>query len=103
MHASLGDVLKKVIKNLGSKGRFTEEEMLRAWAAAVGPEAAKHSRPVSFRRASIFVNVDRSTWLHELTVRKKDILAGLGERLGVRKFKDIRFRIGEITKKEQGT
>ncbi len=97
----LGSVLKKVIKSLGGKGRFTEEEISGAWTAAVGEAAARHSRPVSFRRSSIFVNVDRSTWLHEMTVRKKEILASLEERLKGKKFKDIRFRIGEITKKDE--
>jgi len=96
----LGSVLTKVIKNLGGKGRFTEEQMTAAWAAAVGVDAARHSRPVSFKRSSIFVNVDRSAWLYEMTVHKKEILASLEGSLAGKKFKDIRFRIGEITKKE---
>jgi predicted nucleic acid-binding Zn ribbon protein len=97
----LGGILDGVIKKLGGRGRFTEEEMALAWAEAAGEEAARHSRPVSFRRSSIFVNVDRSTWLAELTVRRKEILSRLEERLKGKKFRDIRFRIGDITKKER--
>lgn len=96
---SIAGILDSVIKKLGGKGRFTEEDMSRAWIEAAGERAAKHSRPVSFRRSSVFVNVDRSTWLHEMTVRKKEILQALEKELGGRKFKDIRFRIGDITKK----
>ena len=99
----LSDVVKRVIKGLGGKGRFTEEEMRSAWQYAAGPSAAKHSVPVSFKKESVFVNVDRSSWLYELTTKKKEILEKLEERLKGKKFKDIRFRIGDITKKEQET
>jgi hypothetical protein len=97
------DLVKRVIKGLGGKGRFTEEEMREAWHEAVGPDAARHSMPVSFKKSSVFVNVDRSSWLYELTTKKKEILKKLEERLKGKQFKDIRFRIGDITKKEQGT
>ncbi len=99
----LSDLVKKVIKGLGGKGRFTEEEMREAWEEAVGPDAARHSMPVSFKKSSVFVNVDRSSWLYELTIKKKEILKKLGEKLKGKQFKDIRFRIGDITKKEQET
>jgi len=93
----LSGLVKKIIKGLGGKGRLTEEEICRAWQEAVGSDAARHSRPVSFKRGCIFVNVDRSSWLYELTVRKKEILAGLEAGLKGNRFKEIRFRIGEIT------
>lgn len=97
----LTDLVKNVIKGLGAKGRFTEEEMCLAWQEAVGEEAARHSRPVSFKKTSIFVEVDRSSWLYELTTRKKDILKSLGARLKGKKFKEIRFRIGDIAARSQ--
>jgi predicted nucleic acid-binding Zn ribbon protein len=97
----LAGILKRVIKGIGGPARLTEEEMHAAWAAAAGSEAARHSRPVSFKKAAVFVNVDRSSWLYELTTRKKEILAKLEERLKGRKFRDIRFRIGDITTKSE--
>jgi len=92
----LGDILSGVIKRLGPKERLSEEDINDAWREAAGAGAAKHSRPVSFKKATIFVNVDRSSWLYELTVNKKEILKKLGESLKGRKIGDIRFRIGEI-------
>ena len=99
----LSDLIKKAVRDLKGKGLFTEEEIREAWREAVGGDAARHSVPVSFKKTSIFVNVDRSSWLYELTIKKKEILKKLEERLVGKKFKDIRFRIGDITKKEQGT
>jgi predicted nucleic acid-binding Zn ribbon protein len=93
---SLGSIVNGVLKKLGGRGRFTEEEMAAAWREACGEEAARHSRCVSFRRSSVFVNVDTSSWLYELTTRKREILKVLEASLKGKKFRDIRFRIGDI-------
>ena len=89
-------LLREAIKALGGKERLGEEEILEAWKDAAGAAAAGHSKPVSFRRATVTVNVDNSGWLYELTTKKKEIARALSERLGGRKIKDIRFRIGEV-------
>lgn len=85
----------KVIEGLSGKERVGEEEIERAWRKAAGPAAAKHSTPVSFKKASLIVNVASSSWLYELTVRKKAILKILEEELKGKKIKELRFRIGE--------
>lgn len=91
-------ILKKLLKRLGKKERLTEEEMVSAWAEVVGTQAAAHSRPASFRRARLVVNVDDSGHLYELTLKKKDVITELEGRLKGRRLKDIRFRIGEVRK-----
>jgi predicted nucleic acid-binding Zn ribbon protein len=93
--ASLDSILKKVIKKLKKTG-VTEEDLHRAWLAAVGKKAVKHTKPRTLRKLRLVVNIDSSTWLYELTLKKKDILKKLEEELGAKKIKDIRFRIGEI-------
>jgi len=92
----LGKIVSGVIKNLSGKERLSEEDVNSAWRDAAGAAAAKHSRPICFKKATIFVNCDRSSWLYELTVHKKEILKKLSETLKGRKVKDLRFRIGEI-------
>ncbi len=91
-------VLKRLVKKLTGKEALTEEDIVAAWAAAAGEQAAGHSRPVSFRRARLTVNVDGSSWLYELTTKKRDLVGALQPGLKGRRLKDIRFRIGEITK-----
>jgi predicted nucleic acid-binding Zn ribbon protein len=92
----LENILKDVIKNLSRK-RPGEEEIGDAWAKAAGEAAARHSRPVSFRKSVLVVNVDGSSWLYELTTQKRGILATLERDLkGKKRVKDIRFRIGDI-------
>lgn len=92
----LGDVLKKIIGGITKKGGFTEEDVDAAWDSAVGEKAARHSKPRSLQGSRLIVNVDDSSWLYELTVRKKEILKKLGEILKSSKIKDITLRIGEL-------
>lgn len=92
---SIGAVVKNVIKNLGGKGRLSEEEMFEIWKGAAGEAAATHSRPVSLKKSSLIVNVDGSSWLYELTMQKKGILQKLEGKIAGKQLKDIRFRVGE--------
>ena len=92
----LEQVLKDVIKKL-SKKRPGEEEIGEAWTSAAGNAGARHSRPVTFKKGVLTVNVDGSAWLYELTTAKREIVKKLDADLkGKKKVKDIRFRIGDI-------
>lgn len=91
-----GDLIGSVIKSLTGKERLSAEEIGAAWQEAVGQAAAKHSRPVSFKKESLVVNIESSSWLYELTVRKKEILKTLERELKPKKIKELRFRIGDI-------
>ena len=92
----LEDIVKHVIRGLDDKGRLSAEEIAAVWAGAVGEAAAKHSRPTTIKNQSIFVNVDGSAWLYELTLKKKEIVRSLEGKLKGKKIIDIRLRIGEI-------
>jgi predicted nucleic acid-binding Zn ribbon protein len=92
---ALGDVLKKVVSDLGKK-KLSEEALGKAWRSASGRKAARHTRPVGLRRAVLVVNVDSSSWLFELTLKKRALLKKVRERAEGKKIKDIRLRIGDI-------
>lgn len=96
---SIGALLDKVIKNLGKREPLTEEDIIEVWKEAAGEAAARHSRPVSFRKSALVVNVDGSSWLYELTMKKKEILKKLEGAFKPKNVREIRFRIGEINKK----
>lgn len=91
----LGDLVKDVVAGLG-KRKLAEERLAAAWAGAAGRRALKHTRPVALRRACLIVNVDSSSWLFELTLKKRVILKKVQAGVEGKKLKDIRFRIGDI-------
>jgi len=92
----LEDLVKSIIGGFAGKEKLTEEEILSKWSLVVGEKAAKHSRPRSFTDSRLIVHVDDSSWLYELTTRKKYILNNLSTELKGKKLKDITFRIGEL-------
>jgi predicted nucleic acid-binding Zn ribbon protein len=92
----LGGVVKDLLAGLKKRGRVTEEEMAKVWRASVGRKAAGHSKPVSLKKASLVVNVDRSSWLYELTLGKKEILKKLEGKFKGKRVREIRFRIGAV-------
>lgn len=95
-------ILKNVLASIKrKKGRYTEEEVAKMWADIVGKKAARHTRLAAFKAGRLVVNVDASTWLYELTLKKKDIVKKLGERLKGKKLKEVRLRIGEINIKDK--
>ena len=93
---TLEALLKKVMKDLGKKGKLTEEDVIAIWGKEVGSEAAKRTRPTSIRKGTLFVTVDDSSWMYELTLKKRDLVKELAGKFKGRKVKDIRFRIGMI-------
>lgn len=93
---AISDVLKDALNKLSSPARPTEEAMALLWEAAAGSDAAKHSKPVAIKKSELLVNVDGSSWLYELTLRKKKTLQALEGKFGKKNIKNIRFRIGEL-------
>ena len=92
----LEDLVKSIIGGFGGKGKLTEEEIRSAWETVAGEKAAKHSRPRSVQDSRLIVHVDDSSWLYELTTRKKYIINSLSSVLKDARIKDITFRIGEL-------
>ena len=92
----LAGLVKSIIGNFAGKEKLTEEEIRSAWGIVVGEQAAKHSRPRSFQESRLIVHVDDSSWLYELTTRKKYILNNLSSELKGKRLKDITFRIGDL-------
>ena len=85
--AAIKKIVGKIIRDL-KKGRLTEEGMAEIWEGVVGGAAAGHTRPKSFRRGNLSVNVDDSSWLYELTLKKREMLGQLKEKFEGKKLKD---------------
>lgn len=98
----LRDIINKVISSLNSDGeggkeeRLTKERIGELWRNAAGRTAGRHSRPVSLRKGKLVVVVGESSFLYDLTLRKKEILKNLSGELGGR-IKEIQFRIGDTS------
>ncbi|NQU73587.1 MAG: DUF721 domain-containing protein [Candidatus Omnitrophica bacterium] len=98
------DVVNKVIADLSNSAskehRPSAEEIKRLWKQAVGKMASQRSRPVSLKKGKLVVHVEDSSFLYNLTLRKREILKNLAKDLE-NGIQDIQFRIGETGEEEK--
>jgi len=92
----IDSIVKSIIEKLDRHSNLTTDEIEKGWKQLVGKKAFSHTKPVALGKKKLVINVDGSAWLYELTLRKNELLAGLKERFGEDKIKELQFRIGEI-------
>ena len=92
----ISEVIQNVFKNLEGTTNPYQEDMESLWKELVGQDGFSHSRPVAIRKKVLNVLVDNSSWMQELSMRKRNILKGLKRKLGKDRISEIHFRIGEF-------
>ena len=92
----IDSVIKSIIKKLDRQSNPTIEEIEKIWRKAAGAKALSHTKPASFRKKRLIINVDGSSWLYELTLKKEELLNKLKMQLGEEKIEELQFRIGEL-------
>lgn len=93
----INSILKKVIEEIEIKNPDTKETILNAWLKVSGKKAQEHSRPISIRKKVLTIEVDSSTWMYVLNLKKGTLIKNIQKELGKEKIQNIRFRIGDIT------
>lgn len=88
----VADVLISAVPQLSD--RLPEYHIRKTWAALVGPDMARRTRPQSLANGCLHVVVDNSPWLHEVTLRA----AELTERLHAQTpaVRSLRFTLGTL-------
>jgi predicted nucleic acid-binding Zn ribbon protein len=61
---------------------FQRWKLESQWPQVVGPEIAKHSRPVNYYNKILTVEVTNSVWLHELRYRIDEIKIKVNHSVG---------------------
>jgi predicted nucleic acid-binding Zn ribbon protein len=90
-----GDLLPKLMQQLGLSERLRESEVIDAWKTIVGEFIAAHSCPVSLRAGVLSVRVLQPTLHYQFEqISKAEILRKLKQRFGAKIIRDVRFRVG---------
>jgi len=95
--SSVGEVLEKVFVRLGIDNKMRELNVLKSWDEVVGEHLSKHSQPITIRKGNLFVKVDSSAWLAQLTYFKEKIISEFNRRQGKEIIQDIHLRVGKIS------
>lgn len=90
----VGEVLERVLGDLGLSAAAAAHRVGQRWEEVVGPEIARHSRPVAVRHGVLEATVDSSVWCQQLQLQRPEILAALRQVLGEEAPEDLRFRLG---------
>ena len=92
---SPGDLLPKLMQQLGLSERLQENEVMDAWKGIVGEFIAAHSSPVSLRDGILVVRVLQPVLHYQFEqISKAEILRKLKLRFGKKIIRDLRFRVG---------
>jgi len=88
--------LPRVLSELGMEDAQRALSMGQCWEKAVGPEVARHTRPLALQGEILEVRVDASVWAQQLQLQRPEILAALARELpeGEKPPSDLRFRVG---------
>lgn len=89
-----GKILDRLTVKMGIASRLESEKAVVLWGEAVGKNIARRAKAVSVRNRILFVIVQNSAWLQELSLLKEGIIEKINSLVGKDVVKDIVFRIG---------
>ena len=88
---SVGQVMPRLLKHLKLDGKINEHRGILGWREAVGETVARRTETLSIRGGTLWVAVENSVWMQELSARRKEILDRLAIHAGRGTIQDIRF------------
>ena len=78
----VGPLVGRLLAGLGLDARLREYRAVEEWAAAVGPLVASHARATAIQDGVLFVEVDTSVWMQELSLLRESLVERLNAVLG---------------------
>jgi predicted nucleic acid-binding Zn ribbon protein len=91
--------LHSVLTRYGAAREIREHRILIYWSKIVGPRVAAHTTPDALSKGTLWVRVDSSSWMHQLSFLKEEILAKANELCGETLVNEIRFHLGRPKEK----
>ncbi len=94
--SSVSAVLATVAKRLGLETKLLEFQLRRDWPRIVGEPIAAHTRPDQIRFKKLFLLVENSVWMQQLTFLKPTLLEKINAAAGTELVTEIVLRIAEL-------
>lgn len=92
---SIGTLVKDFLKEHKQKETTFQQKILKDWDKIVTKKASRHARPLSIKNNTLIVVVNNSAWLHQLTLKKVQILKKINRLSKNNQLTAIRLKIGE--------
>ena len=91
----LKSLLRSIVTTIDGAPLQEQLRIREMWEAVVGPHIAKKASPEGIRNGILFVSVESSVWMQELTFMKQQILERINKVCESSKVQDIRFKLGK--------
>jgi predicted nucleic acid-binding Zn ribbon protein len=93
--AAAGDVVADALAHAGLTEVVRAHRIITEWRDLVGERIAARTWPDGLERGVLWVRVASSAWLHELTLLREQVLAGIHAGLGEpRLVSELRLHLG---------
>ena len=93
---NIKSILDDLFRKRKLESKIKSYRVFDVWKDAVGPRIARHSQPKRIRDRILWVVVDNSIWIQQLTFLEGQIKEKLNQMIGSPMVEKIRFQIGEI-------
>lgn len=80
--ALFGDVLQRLMKSRGWERPKAEATVFGAWEKVVGPDIAKHSRPIKLDAGVLTVEAESTAWATQLRMLAAKLLRSIATEVG---------------------
>jgi predicted nucleic acid-binding Zn ribbon protein len=91
----LGEILPQLMARRGYARVISDQIYVDAWQQASGIYA-RSSRPARMRRGVLEIVVNSSTFVQELTFKKRQLIAELTRLLPEQNIRDLKFIVGSL-------
>ena len=91
-------LVREISQRHGFAARLGEYRLQQQWGEIAGTFVASHTWPTRIRFHTLYVAVENSVWLHQLTYLKATLLEKIQSEMKEITLQDIIFRIGDIPK-----
>ncbi|MBN2530842.1 MAG: DUF721 domain-containing protein [Deltaproteobacteria bacterium] len=89
--SSLSQELTSTLRTMGEGARFIHPEIWARWFQIAGEQLYQKTFPRMFKDSVLTIAVTNSTWMHQLSFMRPQLLDRLAEEVGPNVVKEIRF------------
>ncbi|MFL5344680.1 MAG: DciA family protein [Hyalangium sp.] len=90
---SLESLLPRILARIAEESG-KGHSLAPVWAAAVGPQIARHTSPYTLQAGTLVVTVASAEWARTLSLEEASLCERLNARLGAGTVKALSFRLG---------
>ncbi|MCG2712646.1 MAG: DUF721 domain-containing protein [Candidatus Omnitrophica bacterium] len=92
---AIKELIDQFFKEHKKAGESLQSLIIEKWQQIMPENANKHSKPITIKNKTLIIAVSNSAWLHQLTLKKIEILNTIKDMLNTEDIIDIRFKIGK--------